>query len=48
MCYIYFSRDGLVMLAHPDLFKYKTNLQNICENDEDKGIYLSPEEMQYL
>ena len=48
MSYIYFSKDGFVKLAHPDLFNYRSNLANICENDEEKGVYLSPEEMKCL
>jgi hypothetical protein len=48
MSYIYFTRRGFVKIAHPHLFHYKTNLEAICEYDETKGIYLSPEEMSCL
>lgn len=48
MSYIYFTRKGTVKVAHPNLFRYKTNLEQICEYDESKGIYLSPEEMYCL
>ena len=33
MQYIYFSKSGVVKVAHPDMFRYKSNLENICEND---------------
>lgn len=48
MKYIYFNKNGLVKIAHPKLFKYRTNLAILCENDEEKGLYLSPEEIVCL
>ena len=48
MSHIYFSKDGIVKVAHPQLFNYQTNLALLCENDESEGLYLSPEEMKCL
>ena len=48
MSHIYFTRDGMVKVAHPHLFRYRSNLEIMCESDDERGIYLSPEEMTCL
>ncbi len=40
------NRGKQIKLAHPAIFNYKPNLEEVYHNKIEKGTYLSPEEMQ--
>jgi hypothetical protein len=49
MKHIYFCNEGEELkLAHPKLFNYRSNIEEIYEDYTKKSIYLSPEEVKAL